>query len=207
MYSLAIVPLNENAANVGDLEILDAVTIEKPSGYLGDVIVDGGTPPPNYPLIARGIDRLFEIHPGAGDVTFRNVILQNGFSPEAGGAIQNWSWGKLTLEGVTVRDNYAEAGGGGLNMGDVHDYPWTTEPPNLDLLPHGRVEVKGSTFTGNGAGGGGAAINNVSGATVSISDNSVITLNPCAIMPDPLDVKNLETLRRLRATEVRAKVR
>ena len=41
------------------------------------------------------------------------------------------------------------------------------------LLPFGRVEIKGSTFTGNGAGDGGAAINNVSGGTITISHGSV----------------------------------
>ena len=187
-YPIEIAPVNENAANVGDFEILDPVTIEKAPGYLGDVIVDGGTPLPSAPIIARGLDRLFEIHPGAGDVTFRNLTLQNGFSPEAGGAIQNWSFGKLTLDGVTVKDNYAEKAGGGLNQADLNDYEWATDPPNLELLPHGRVEIVGSTFTGNGSSGGsGAAINNVSGGTITISGESVITLNPGPIMPDPLD--------------------
>ena len=187
-YPIEIAPINENAANVGDFEILDPVTIEKAPGYLGDVIIDGGTPLPSAPVIARGLDRLFEIHPGAGDVTFRNVTLQNGFSPEEGGAIQNWSLGKLTLDGVTVKDNYAEKAGGGLNHADLNDYVWATEPPNLDLLPHGRVEITRSTFTGNGSSGGtGAAINNVSGGTITISDGSVVTLNPGPIQPDPLD--------------------
>ncbi|HEX7255365.1 MAG TPA: right-handed parallel beta-helix repeat-containing protein [Gaiellaceae bacterium] len=186
-YAIAIAPINENAANVGDFEILDPVTIEKAPTFLGDVVIDGGNPLPSAPIVARGLDRLFEIHPGAGDVTFRNVILQNGFSPEEGGAIQNWSLGKLTLDGVTVRDSYAEKAGGGLNHADLSDYEWATEPPNLELLPHGRVEIKGSTFTGNGAGGGGAAINNVSGGTITISDESLITLNPGPIKPDPLE--------------------
>jgi parallel beta-helix repeat protein len=186
-YAITLAPINENAANVGDFEILDPVTIEKVPDYLGDVIIDGGNPLPSAPVIARGLDRLFEIHPGAGDVTLRNITLQNGYSPEEGGAIQNWSLGKLTLDGVTVKDSYAEKAGGGLNQGDLHDYPWTVEPPNLDLLPDGRVEIKRSTFTGNGAGGGGAAVNNVSGATIAISDESVVTLNPGAIRPDPLD--------------------
>ncbi len=187
-YAIGIAPINENAANVGDFEILDPVTIEKAPGHLGDAIVDGGTPLPSSPLIARGLDRLFEVHPGAGDVTFRNLTLQNGFSPEEGGAIQNWSMGKLTLDGVTVKDNYAEKAGGGLNHADLNDYVWTTEPPNLELLPHGRVEITRSTFTGNGSSGGtGAAINNVSGGTITISQGSVVTLNPGPIKPDPLD--------------------
>ena len=62
-YPIAIAPINENAANVGDYEILDPVTIEKAPGYLGDVIIDGGNPLPGAPVIARGLDRLFEIHP------------------------------------------------------------------------------------------------------------------------------------------------
>ena len=127
-YPIELAPINENAANVGDFEILDPVTIEKASGYLGDVVIDGGTPLPGAPVVARGLDRLFEIHPGAGDVTFRNVTLQNGFSPEAGGAIQNWSLGKLTLDDVTVKDSYAEKAGGGLNHADLNDYAWITDP-------------------------------------------------------------------------------
>ncbi|HEV3478074.1 MAG TPA: choice-of-anchor Q domain-containing protein, partial [Gaiellaceae bacterium] len=186
-YAISIAPVNENTANVGDFELLDPVTIEKAPGYLGDVIIDGGRPLPSAPVVARGIDRLFEIHPGAGDVTLRNLTLQNGFSPEEGGAIQNWSLGKLTLEGVTVKDSYAEKAGGGLNHADLNDYEWVNEPENLALLPFGRVEIKNSTFTGNGAGDGGAAINNVSGGTITISDRSVITLNPGAIKPDPHD--------------------
>ncbi|WP_162605917.1 right-handed parallel beta-helix repeat-containing protein [Jiangella aurantiaca] len=187
-YAIGIAPINENGANVGDFEILDPVTIEKAPDYLGTVVIDGGTPLPSAPVIARGLDRLFEIHPGAGDVTIRNVTLQNGFTPEEGGAIQNWSMGKLTLDGVTVKDSYAEKAGGGLNYADLHDYPWTTEPPNLELLPYGRVEILRSTFTGNGsAGGSGAAINNVSGGTITISQESLVTLNPGAIKPDPLD--------------------
>ena len=182
-----IAPINENAANVGDFEILDPVTIEKHPATSATSSSTAATRCPSAPLIARGLDRLFEIHPGAGDVTFRDVILQNGFSPEEGGAIQNWSLGKLTLDGVTIRDSYAEKAGGGLNHADLHDYPWTTEPPNLDLLPHGRVEIKARPSRATASGGGGAAINNVSGGTITISDESVITLNPGPIKPDPLD--------------------
>ncbi|HEV2951832.1 MAG TPA: right-handed parallel beta-helix repeat-containing protein, partial [Actinomycetota bacterium] len=186
-YPISIAPINENAANVGDYEILDPVTIQKAPGFLGDVIVDGGNPLPGAPVNARGLDRIFEIHPGAGDVTLRDLTLQNGFSPEEGGAIQNWSLGKLTLERVAVKDNFAEKAGGGLNHADLNDYEWAVEPENLALLPFGRVEIKNSTFTGNGAGDGGAAINNVSGGTITISNQSVITLNPGPIKPDPLD--------------------
>src|ERR671915_1556066 len=186
-YQIAIAPINENASNVGDFELLDPVTIEKAPGYLGDVVIDGGNPLPSAPVIARGLDRIFEIHSGAGDVTIRNVTLRNGYSPEEGSAIQNWSLGKLTLDGVTVKDSYAEKAGGGLNHADLQDYEWATEPENLELLPDGRVEIKNSTFTGNGTGDGGAAINNVSGGTITISHGSVITLNPGPIKPDPLD--------------------
>ncbi|MDZ5622522.1 right-handed parallel beta-helix repeat-containing protein [Nocardioides sp. HM23] len=191
-YAIGLAPINENAANVGDFEITDPVTIEKAPDYLGDVIIDGGTPLPSSPVIARGLDRLFEIHPGAGDVTMRNVTLQNGYSPEEGGAIQNWSLGKLTLDGVTVKDSYAEKAGGGVNNGDVHDYPWTTEPPSLDLLPYGRIDIMRSTFTGNGSGGGtGGAINNTSGGTITISAQTRVTLNPGPIKPDPLDPEEM----------------
>ena len=48
-YPIEIAPINENAANVGDFEILDPVMIEKAPGYLGDVVIDGGTPLPSSP--------------------------------------------------------------------------------------------------------------------------------------------------------------
>ena len=44
------------------------------------------------------MDRLFEIHPSATKVTFKNLVLQEGFSSEEGGAIQNWSPGLVKLE-------------------------------------------------------------------------------------------------------------
>ncbi len=185
-YMITIAPINENAANVGDFEILDPVTIEKAPGYLGDVIIDAGVPLPGAPPEQNGLDRIFEIHPMAGDVTLKNLTLQNGYAEE-GGAIQNWSLGKLTLDGVTVQDSWGVEQGGGLNVADLHDYDWVAEPENLNLLPYPRVDIKRSTFTGNGSGGGGAAINNTSGGIVTISDGSVITLNPGPIKPDPLE--------------------
>ena len=49
---------------------------------------------------ARGLDRLFEIHPTAGNVTFSDLTLREGFVDGDGAAIQNWSSGLLRLENV-----------------------------------------------------------------------------------------------------------
>jgi hypothetical protein len=81
-------------------------------------IVDGGWPLPGAELHAKGLDRLFEIHPGSGDVTFRDITLREGFTQDGGGAIENWSSGKLTLNNVHVKDNFAEGGGGGVSVND-----------------------------------------------------------------------------------------
>ena len=58
----------------------------------------------------HGLDRIFEIHPGAGDVTLRNLTLQNGFSDTRGGAIQNWSPGKLLPRGRHRRAQLRDRG-------------------------------------------------------------------------------------------------
>jgi hypothetical protein len=84
----------------------------------GATIVDAGTPLPGANTTARGLDRLFEIHPASGNVTLRDLAIREGFTEENGGAIQHWSSGTLRLENVTVKDSYAGNAGGGLNNAD-----------------------------------------------------------------------------------------
>ncbi len=184
LYELEIPPINENAANVGDFEIIDPVVID--GAGQGLTIIDGGRPLPGVPPEQHGMDRLFEIHPGAGDVTIRNLTLREGFSDERGGAIQNWSPGKLRLEQVTVRDSYATEAGGGLNNADIRDYEWPSgDPPIPIVLAGGRVEIVDSIFTGNGSGGTGAAINNVSSGSITISGGSRSRSTPARSCPIP----------------------
>ncbi|MGQ0576199.1 MAG: right-handed parallel beta-helix repeat-containing protein [Pseudonocardia sp.] len=177
-YEIAIAPLNLNGAENGDLDVTGPLAIV--GAGASATVVDGGNPAPGSPPNERGLDRLFEIHEGAGDVTFRNLTIREGFSDESGGAIQFGTpnpapvpgavvpAGVLTLDGVTVRDSYGTKSGGGLNNEG-----------------RGRVVVTGSTFSGNATGGSGAAINNQTTGTVEVIGNSQIVDNPGLYVPDP----------------------
>jgi CSLREA domain-containing protein len=187
VYELGIPVLNDDLPETGDWDIHGPVTIV--GAGASSTIIDGSWPIEGADPEARGMDRLFEIHPGAGNVTFKNLTLREAFSSGDGGAIQNWSSGLLRLENIHVKDNLASGSGGGLNNADPIDYDWITAP--LTMPKSGRVEIVGSTFSGNSAGGGGAAINNVSTGTISIMSNSQIVDNPGQMIPDPLDTPPL----------------
>ena len=177
VYQLALRPLNDNLADNGDLDVFGDMTI------VGDgataTIVDAGDPPAGSPPGERGMDRIFEIHDVAEDVTIRGLTLREGYSDEAGGAIQFGTpppnvvagvpvpVGTLTLENVTVRDSYASKAGGGVNNEG-----------------RGHVVILGSTLSGNATGGTGAAINNQTTGTVEISGSQVVD-NPGRYVPDP----------------------
>src|SRR5918997_6918293 len=122
VYELEIPVMNEDTASTGDHDIVDSVSIVGTGPAA--TIIDGGFPLPSHPVEARGIDRLFEIHPSAGNVTFRSLTIREGYSEDGGGGIQNWSPGLLTLENVHVLDNLAGKAGGGLNNDDPHAYEW-----------------------------------------------------------------------------------
>jgi CSLREA domain-containing protein len=183
VYEIQIPTVNEDLDGTGDFDIHSSVTIV--GAGASATLIDGGWPLPGADPTARGLDRLFEIHPTAGNVTFRNVTLREGYSVEDGGAIQNWSSGLLRLENVHVRDSYAGGAGGGINNADPADYEWVVEP----LVPpkSGRVEIVNSTLSGNAAGSG-AAVNNTSTGTVSILAGSRVVDNPGLMIPDPAQV-------------------
>src|SRR5688572_7225860 len=144
VYELELPTLNEDLPETGDFDIHAPVSIVGDGP--GTTIVDGGFPLPGADPIARGLDRLFEIHPTAGNVTFTGLTLREGFSPEDGGAIQHWSSGLLRIENVHVLNNFASTAGG-VNNADPAAYDWVTAP--LHYPPSGRVEIVGSTFSGN----------------------------------------------------------
>src|ERR671918_292123 len=182
VYELENPTVNEDSPTTGDHDITDSVNIVGTGA--GATFIDGGFPLQGAQIEARGIDRLFEIHPSAGSVTFRGMTIREGFSDADGGAIQNWSPGLLRVENVHVLDSYASADGGGINNGDPNDYEWTSETEPLTPIPSGRVEIVGSKLAGNSAGLG-AAVNNTSNGTVSIVDSDVVD-NPGQMIPDPL---------------------
>lgn len=150
---------NEGLASTGDLDILDSVNIVGAGS--NSTFIDG-----------NDLDRIFEIMPGAR-VTISNVTIRNGSAVNAGavlnsgaliitdsviegsvatgettsvgGAIGN-SFGLLSLNRVTVRNNSATLNGGGLYNNS------------------GTVSIVDSTFTGNAAGNDGGGISSFNGS-------------------------------------------
>jgi parallel beta-helix repeat protein len=187
VYELEIPTLNEDLASTGDHDVVDSLTIA--GAGAGVTIVDGGWPLPGAPPEQRGLDRLLEIHPSAGNVSLSGLTLREGYAEESGGAIQNWSPGLLRLDRVRVLDSYAAKAGGGVNNDDPFAYPWPSGSlPPTATIPSGRVEIVDSTLSGNAASEGGAAVNNVSNGTVSILAGSDVVGNPGEMIPDPAQV-------------------
>src|SRR5687768_4429286 len=185
-YELEIPTINDDLDHTGDYDIRGSVTIV--GAGAGTSIVDGGFPPENN-AEAVGLDRLFEIHPTAHKVTFKDLTLREGFVDGDGAAIQNWSSGVIRLERVSLVKNLATGAGGAINNADPFDYDWLPTDP-IPMPPPGRIEIVNSTLSGNGSGAGGAAVNNASSGVVTITD-SVVTDNPGQMIPDPLDPEEM----------------
>jgi CSLREA domain-containing protein len=77
-YEIEIPVLNEDFPSTGDHDIVDSVTIRGVGA--SQTILDGGFPLPDQPVEARGLDRIFEIHPSAGNVTIEQLTLQEGYT-------------------------------------------------------------------------------------------------------------------------------
>jgi hypothetical protein len=153
------ITIRGNGNAQGDFDILRPLTILGAGAT--STIIDGGQPPSGSPPDRRGLDRVFETSSSAGNVTLSNVTIQEGYSAERGGGIENGSSGTLLLENVTVRENYAGKYGGGL-----------------DNVRGGRVRLEGSVFSGNGAVEGGAALNNTAQGRIEIVEGSEVSENP-----------------------------
>jgi CSLREA domain-containing protein len=184
VFALQLATVNEDLDVTGDFDIRSPMTLV--GAGTGVTLIDAGNPLPGADPTARGLDRLFEIHPTAGNVTFRDLTLREGYSVDDGGAILNWSSGLLRLENVHVRDSYAGGAGGGLNNANPADYEWVVVP--LVLPRAGNVEIVNSLFSGNAAGDSGAAINNAATGTVSVLAGSRVVDNPGLMIPDPAQV-------------------
>jgi len=169
VFTLSRIGLNENAADTGDLDILNNLTFINGAGPTATVI-DGGN-----------VDRVFQVFlgktvqmtgltiqnghldvgqritiPASATVTLDYVVVASNDANEGGGI---WNGGALTITNATIRDNLAYATGGGILNGD--------STANLQMA--------GATISGNqagGVGGGGIANANVTHlVNVTISDN------------------------------------
>jgi CSLREA domain-containing protein len=105
-YELEIPTFAHDLDSTGDFDIRASLTIAKAldgagQPLAGEVVIDGGVPVESDPE-AVGLDRLFEIHPSAGNVTFKDMTLREGYTDGEGAAIQDWSTGLLRLERMKV---------------------------------------------------------------------------------------------------------
>lgn len=113
--TLAVEGAGEDAALSGDLDITGTLAIEGMTAGVvaatagADIVIDGG-----------GLDRIFDILPGA-HVTLQGLTMRNGSAAaETGGGVQNR--GELTVRHATITANQGGGvrnTGGALTMTDV----------------------------------------------------------------------------------------
>jgi hypothetical protein len=95
---------DDDAAQVGDLDITESVAIVGASA--STAIID-----------ADGIDRVFDIV--GGSVTIANLTIRGGLAPASGGAIYNRFGSSLTLADSILDGNAAPSGAGIYNIGTL----------------------------------------------------------------------------------------
>jgi hypothetical protein len=102
-YALSRAGTNENAANTGDLDITDSLTIS--GAGANATYVDGGA-----------WDRVFEVHNGS-IVSIQGVTIRNGAAPNYGGGLYISDAGaQVNLNAVVVTGNSAVSGSGIYNV-------------------------------------------------------------------------------------------
>ena len=145
-YNLAIPGTVENANAIGDLDVTEDVTIE--GAGAPDTIVDAG-----------GLDRVFDVDPGAAGITvsISDLTVQGGQTDdgERGGGVRNI--GILTLSRVHVTGNGAEDDGGGINNGGS----------GVLTVMNGAITSNNAQGVGVFVGDGGGIFNNGNSATLS----------------------------------------
>ena len=160
-YVLVIAGREENAAQTGDLDITDDLTITGAGS--GFTTID-----------ANGLDRVFDVI-GAPIVEISGVAITSG-DPDSddGGGIQN-SGGTVTLTNSTLSGNTASLGGG------IHNSSGTVTLTNSTLSGNtagfgggidnsGTVTLTNSTLRGNTAGFGGGIDNS---GTVTLTNSTL----------------------------------
>lgn len=161
---------DDDDANAGDLDILEAVTIH---GAGKDQTI----------LDAQNLqDRIFHIL-ASGDVDISRLTIQNGMETGGGllggGGILNES-GNLTLQEVTLRDNQTNKVGGGLdnaaNATLINVYiAGNHAAAGGGIFNGGSLFIQSSTLSGNSANDTGGGLDNALNATlenVTVSANT-----------------------------------
>jgi hypothetical protein len=158
----------------GELDITDSLTITGPGA--GQIAVSG-----------NNASRVFKVAAGS-TVSISGLTIENGsywIFGDAGAGIANW--GTLTLDGVTVANNYAHGGesawgGGILNRGTLtvqnslitnNTDATTAGGGGGGIENYGNLTVVNSTLSNNQVGGNGGAIDNEPAAVVSITGSTI----------------------------------
>lgn len=190
-YTLSLSPSGEDLNGGGDLDVLDALVIA--GGGAETTVLDAG-----------GIDRALEVL--GAEVTVSGLTVRGGITTLDGGGIR--TTGKLTLREVvvagssgmagggiavdgvggilnasdlTVRENAATTGGGGIN---VFDGEVTLEGVTLSkntaemvgggmLNESGTVRVTNVTFSGNAANEDGGALRTIGGGSTFLNNVTI----------------------------------
>jgi len=153
---------NENAASTGDLDIVGTLTINGAGS--ANTILDG-----------NGIDRVFEIRPGA-HVTISGVTIRNGDpAGDLGGGVK--VLGALTMNDSSVESNHS---------GGIRNEGGNLTLSNTDIISNtgrggvynggsslARLTMTGCRVTGNATTGSGGGIFNENGATANINDTLI----------------------------------
>ena len=128
------------------------------------------------PSAFRGIDRLFEVHPEAGDVTIARLAIRDGSTAARGGAILSATAGTLKLDALAVSASYAVLGGSGLaadGTGAVEVRRSAFTSGASVEAARGSLRLENSTLSGAGLLGAGADVRadsvTVAAATVAQS--------------------------------------
>ena len=125
IYDLSIAGANDDACATGDLDISGDLTIS--GNGSANTVIDGS-----------GIDRVFDIHPGAEGsitVTLENLTIQGGSTPSTGLGFLNsgagidfpashGGSGTLAIQGCRIQDNATgNSNGGGIYVSKAFGQP------------------------------------------------------------------------------------
>jgi hypothetical protein len=156
-----------NIVLTNPLALSRAMTISGPAGHPGSVTLSG-----------QGTHRIFVINAGAGNpVTLRYLTLADGNAGDDGGGaiIVNFP-STLTLAHCTLSGNVAHFGGALFNDGTLHVDDCFVVGNSTNASAGGAIyntfalTVERSTFVNNISKFDGGAIENVTGATLTVTD-------------------------------------
>jgi CSLREA domain-containing protein len=190
-FTITLGPADEDLNAGGDLDVLDAVTIT--GAGAGTTVLDAGG-------IDRGLEVLgveatisgLTVRGGtttldgggirtAGKLTLRGMDIMGNRGVAGGGIAIDTAQGILDAANMTVRENAASTGGGGINAfdGQVLLDGVTLSKNTADMVGGGMLNEGGNaqltnvTFSGNAANEDGGGLRTISGGTSMLNNVTV----------------------------------